>query len=162
MASHMLLPLLIASALAVGFFVLALYRPNPARIIAGGGFILAGLIDAILALIDPRIFVNSLAPNALPLYQTFFFGLQGGALGRFILAIGLWQLVVAGLILVNRTDFTRLGLVAAALFLAGISPLGVGCAFPSNLILAGALIALLRLQWPLESAVPAQKARAKM
>jgi hypothetical protein len=150
MTSALLLPLLLANALAVAFLVLALYRPNPARMIAGGGFVLAGLVNGTLAILNPQIYVTGFGPNAVGVYKTFIYGLVAQAPTRFILAIAVWQLVVAGLILVNSTDYTRLGLVAATVFLIGISPLGVGCAFPSNLILAAALVALMRLKWPLQ------------
>jgi len=150
MTSALLLPLLAANALAIAFLVLALYRPNPARMIAGGGFILAGLVNGTLAILNPQIYVTGFGPNAVGVYKTLIYGLLAQAPTRFILAVAVWQLVVAGLILVNSTDFTRLGLVAATVFLIGISPLGMGCAFPSNLILAAALVALIRLKWPLQ------------
>ena len=150
MTSALLLPLFLSNALAVAFLVLALYRPNPARMIAGGGFIFAGLINGTLAILNPQIYVTGFGPNAIGVYKTFIYGLLAQAPGRFILAIAVWQLVVAGMILVNSTDYTRLGCVAAAVFLVGISPLGVGCAFPSNLILAAALVVLARSRWPLQ------------
>lgn len=150
MTSALLLPLVAANAFAIAFLVLALYRPNPARIIAGGGFILAGLVNGTLAILNPQIYVRGFGPNAVGVYKTLIYGVLAQAPTRFILAIAVWQLVVAGLILMNSTDFTRLGLVAATVFLLGISPLGVGCAFPSNLILAAALVALIRLKWPLQ------------
>ncbi len=151
MTSALLLPLFLANALAVAFLVLALYRPNAARMIAGGGFILAGLINGTLAIVDPQIYVRGFGPNAVGVYKTFIYSLLAPRPGRFILAIAVWQIVVAAMILVNSTDYTRLGCVAAAVFLIGISPLGVGCAFPSNLILAAALLALVRLRWPLQA-----------
>ena len=150
MASALLLPLFAANALAVAFLVLALYRPNAARMIAGGGFILAGLINGTLAILDPQIYVRGFGPNAIGVYKTVIYGLLAQAPVRFILAIAVWQLIVAAMILVNSTDYIRLGLVAAAVFLIGISPLGLGCAFPSNLILAAGLVVLIRLRWPLQ------------
>lgn len=151
MTSALLLPLLAANAFAVAFLVLALYRPNAARIIAGGGFILAGLVNGTLALVNPQIYVTGFGPNAVGVYKTAIYSVLAQSPGRFILAIAVWQLVVASLILVNSTDYTRLGCAAAAIFLIGISPLGVGCAFPSNLILAAALVVLVRLRWPLQA-----------
>ena len=151
MTSALLLPLFAANALAVAFFVLAMYRPNAARITAGGGFILAGLINGTLALIDPQVYVRGLGPYAVGVYKTFIDSVLAQAPGRLILAFAVWHIFVGTCILVNSRDFVRLGSVAAALFLIGISPLGVGCAFPSNLLLAGALVALARLRWPLEA-----------
>ena len=104
MTSALLLPLLLANAFAVAFLVLALYRPNPARMIAGGGFILAGLVNGTLAILDPQIYVKGFGPNAVGVYKTFINGLLAQAPTRFILAVAVWQLVVAGLILVNSTD----------------------------------------------------------
>ncbi|HEY1204495.1 MAG: hypothetical protein ABSH46_04895 [Bryobacteraceae bacterium] len=149
MASQLLLLLFVANAFGVAFFVLALYRPNTARIVAGGGFIASSLVNATLALLDPQIYVKGLGPHAVGLYKDLIYGALGQAPGRLILALAVWQLIVAATILVNVTEYVRLGCVAAALFLIGISPLGVGCGFPSNLILAGGLVALIRLRWPL-------------
>ncbi len=151
MTSALLLPLLAANALAVAFLVLALYRPNPARLIAGGGFILAGLVNATLAILDPQIYVRGFGPHAVGVYKTAIYGILAPGPTRFILAIAVWQLIVAAMILVNSTDYTRLGCVCATIFLIGISPLGLGCAFPSNLILAAALMVLIRLKWPLQA-----------
>jgi len=151
MTSALLLPLLVANALAVAFLVLALYRPNTARLIAGGGFVLAGLVNATLAIVNPRIYVTGFGPSAVGVYKTLIYGLLAQAPTRFILAIAVWQLLVAATILLNSTDLTRLGLVAATIFLIGISPLGLGCAFPSNLILAAGLVVLIRMKWPLQA-----------
>ena len=150
MTSALLLPLLVSNALAIAFLVLALYRPNAARMIAGGGFVLAGLVNGTLAILNPQIYITGFGPNAVGVYKTLIYGVLAQAPKRFILAIAVWQLIVAATILVNSTDFARLGLLAATIFLIGISPLGVGCAFPSNLILAAGLVALIRLRWPLQ------------
>jgi hypothetical protein len=151
MTSALLLPLFVANAFAVAFLVLALYRPNVARIITGGGFVLAGLTNGTLAVLDPQIYIRGFGPHALGVYKTFIYAVVAQRPGRLILAIAVWQLLVGACILVNSSDFTRLGCVAAAVFLVGISPLGVGCAFPSNLILAAAAVVLVRLKWPLEA-----------
>ncbi len=151
MTSQLLLPLLVANAFAVAFLVLALYRPNAARMVAGGGFIVASLVNGTLALLAPQIYVRGFGPLAVGVYKTFIYGVLAQAPGRLILAIAVWQLIVGAAILVNVTEYVRLGLAAAAVFLVGISPLGAGCGFPSNLILAGALVALIRLRWPLEA-----------
>ena len=151
MTSQLLLPLFVANALSVAFLVLALYRPNAARIVAGGGFIVASLVNGTLALRDPQIYVTGFGPLAVGVYKTFIYGVLAQAPGRLILAIAVWQLVVGAVILVNLTEYVRLGCVAAAIFLIGISPLGVGCGFPSNLILAGGMVVLIRLRWPLDA-----------
>jgi hypothetical protein len=150
MTSALLLPLFAANAIAVAFFVLAMYRPNGARITAGGGFILAGLVNGTLAILDPQIYVRALGPNAMGIYKTVIDGVLAQAPRRLILAFAVWHLLVGGMILVNTTDYVRLGCVAATVFLIGISPLGLGCAFPSNLILGAAMVALIRLKWPLQ------------
>ena len=162
MTSHMLLPMLAANAVAVVFFVFTLYRPNGARMVAGAGVILSGLVNATLALLDPQIYVNGLGPNAIGVYKTLITGLPVHGLGRLIVGIGLWQLVVGALILTNIREYVRLGCFAACFFLLGISPLGPGCAFPSNLILAAGMVALFFVKWPRQAEAPVTKAGAKM
>ncbi len=151
MTPALLPPLLAANAFAVAFLVLALYRPNPARLIAGGGFVLAALINATLAILNPQIYVTGFGPHAVGIFKTVIYGILAPSPTRFILGIAVWQLIVAAMILANSTDYTRLGCVAATIFLIGISPLGLGCAFPSNLILAAGMVALIRSKWPLQA-----------
>src|SRR5208283_5665752 len=119
MTSALLLPLFVANAFAVAFLVLALYRPNVARIITGGGFVLAGLTNGTLAVLDPQIYIRGFGPHALGVYKTFIYAVVAQRPGRLILAIAVWQLLVGACILVNSSDFTRLGCVAAAVFLVG-------------------------------------------
>lgn len=162
MTSQMLLPLFVANALGVAFLALALYRPNAARIVAGGGFVVASLVNATFAIVNPQIYVKGFGPHAVGVYKTLIYGLLAQAPRRLILALAVWQLLVGAVILLDITEYVRLGCVAAACFLIGISPLGLGCAFPSNLIFAVGVVVLIRLRWPLNSEAPAVEAQAKM
>jgi hypothetical protein len=162
MTSDLLLPLFVANAVSVAFFVLALYRPDAARVIAGVGFILAGLVNFALALIDPQIYVRGFGPHAMGVYKDVIYGILAQGPGRLILAIAVWQLLVGGVTLVKRSEFVKLGCLAMTCFLVGISPLGVGSGFPSTLILAAATVVLLRQKWPSIWQVPAAKPRDTM
>ncbi len=148
MPSQMLVPFILANAFGIVFLVLALFRPNVARLIAGGGFVVASLVNGILAVRNPQIYVTGFEPYAIGVYKMFITGVLKQAPGRLILAVALWQLFVGIMILVNRTDYVRIGLLAATVWLIGISGLGLGCAFPGNLILAAGTVSLIRLQWP--------------
>jgi hypothetical protein len=151
MASQWLIPLFVANAFAVAFLVLALYRPNVARMVAGGGFVAAALVNATFAAIAPQVYVKVFGPHALGPFKDLIYGVLAQAPGRFIFALALWQAGVGAVILLNKTEYVRLGCLAAAIFLVGISPFGLACAFPSNLILVGGMVALIRLKWPLEA-----------
>jgi hypothetical protein len=158
----MLTPLLVANAFAVAFLVLALFRPNVARMVTGGGFIVASLVNATLALRDPQIYVRGFGPYAVGVYKDLIYGILAQAPGRLILALAVWQFIVGAVILTNSTELVRLGCAAATIFLIGLSPLGLGCGFPSNLIFAAGVVVLIRLRWPLNAQAPVAKARARM
>jgi hypothetical protein len=162
MTSALLLPLFLANALSVAFFILALYWPDRARRIAGGGFVVASLVNATLAVFNPQIYVRVFGPYAVGIYKDVIYGLLAKATTRLVLALAVWQLIVAAIILINSTEYVRLGCVAMAIFFLGVSPLGVGSAFPSTLILAAGMLVLVRHRWPIQPETPAPEPRARM
>jgi hypothetical protein len=159
MTSQMLVPLFLANALSVAFFVLALYRPNTARIVTGAGFLLAALVDGTLALVNPQIYVRTFGPHAVGVYKDLIYGVLAQAPGRLILAMAVWQAVVGGVVLFRQSEFVKLGCVAAACYLVALSPLGAASGFPATLILAAAMVVLVFQKWPSIWEAPAASPR---
>jgi membrane protein implicated in regulation of membrane protease activity len=74
----------------------------------------------------------------------------------FVLAIAAGQVLAGVALALGRGALLWLGVVGAACFLVAISWLGVGAAFPTNLVLAAGVLALLRARRP----APQRDARA--
>lgn len=140
--------IVIANVLAVAFVIVALYRPNLARVIAGAGFILAALVNCVVALRAPLFYLDALEPLAWGVYREFLHSVFTQAPVRLLLAVALWQALVGCVFLVRQTPFIRLASVAAFGFFLLLVPLGAGSGFPSTLILAGGMVVLFLRKWP--------------
>jgi hypothetical protein len=148
MVSHILPQVAAANVLAVVFFIVALYRPNAARVIAGAGLILAALVNCVAALRAPLFFGATLEPLAWGVYRDFIHSVFAQAAVRLLLAIALWQAVVGCVFLIRQAPFIKLACVAAFCFFLLLVPLGAGSGFPSTLILASAMVVLFFRKWP--------------
>jgi hypothetical protein len=148
MAPHLLTPVIVANVLAVAFFILALYRPNAARLIAAAGFLLDAAFNCVLAIRAPLFYANALEPLAWGGYRDFIESVFVAAPIRLLLAIALWQALVGCVFLIRQAPFIRLACVAAFGFFLLLVPLGAGSAFPATLILAAAMVALFFRKWP--------------
>ena len=96
------------------------------------------------ALRSPDVYVTGFGPHAFAPMRQFIEGAVALAPGAIVLAIATGQLLVAvGLALGRGVPF-RVAVVGATCFLVGISWLGVGAAFPTNLVLAAGVLLLLR------------------
>jgi hypothetical protein len=162
MASQYLVPILIANGLGVVFVILALFKPNLARWIAGVAFVAAGVVDAVIAVRDPLLWVRVLGPNAWGVYKDLVNSVLAQVPTRLELTIAAWQLLVGGLILSKSRPYIRLGCGAAAWFLVMIAPLGIYSAFPSSLIVAAGMLVLVVRKWQFPETVSTSKARATM
>jgi hypothetical protein len=160
MVSHIVTPVAVANVLAVVFFIVALYRPNAAVVIAGAGFILAALVNCAVALRAPLFFVATLEPLAWGGYRDFFRSVFAQAPVRLLLAIALWQALVGCVFLIRQGPFIKLACAAAFGFFVLLIPLGAGSGFPSTLILAGAMAVLFFRKWQLPEA-PASEPRVQ-
>jgi hypothetical protein len=90
------------------------------------------------------MYVEGFGPTAIPLYQAFIEGPFARNPALFVLPIALGQLLCGLAVLFGRGRWVRLGLVGCIVFLVAITGLGVGCAFPANLVMAIGPALLLR------------------
>lgn len=91
---------------------------------------------------NPRVYLDYAPLAVLKIYRDIILGPFAHHVRLFVLLIALGQALIAlGLALGNV--WARLALVGALIFLVDIAPLGVGSAFPSTLVLAGAAGVLL-------------------
>jgi hypothetical protein len=133
--------LLVAAAMVV---LCARWPHTVGRLAVVVVFLPAGLVNATLALVNPSLYVEGFGPTAIPLYQAFIEGPFARNPALFVLPIALGQLLCGLAVLFGRGNQARLGLVGCVVFLVAITGLGVGCAFPANLVMAIGPALLLR------------------
>ncbi len=131
-------PYLVTNLLALGLVVLAFTKPRTTRWLFTALFGGAAIFNAIFALRDPGAYVSGYAKLAAPAYRDFIEGTFAAHTTPIVLSIALGQLVIAVMLALGGRSLTR-GAIGAVVFLVAISPLGVGSAFPSTLILALAI-----------------------
>jgi hypothetical protein len=133
--------LLVAAALVV---LCARWPHTAGRLGVAVLFLPAGVVNATLALVNPSLYVEGFGPTAIPLYQAFIEGPFAVNPTLYVLPIALGQLLCGVAVLFGRGHAVRLGLGGCIVFLVAITGLGVGCAFPANLVMAIGPALLLR------------------
>lgn len=114
--------------------------PKIAKIIWAVIFILAGIFNAYTVTSDPQAYLMY-SQWAIGPYKTFINGSFSSNTALFVYLIASGQ-ILAGIFLFLKRKFFLAGIVGGIFFLAAISPLGVGSAFPSTLLMAGSLALL--------------------
>jgi hypothetical protein len=112
----------------------------PYAVLFGG----ASVLNAVTALRTPMVYVEGFGPRAVGPMKEIIEGAVALAPDAFVLAIAVGQAAIAAGLAVGRGAALVLGVAGAATFLVAISWLGVGAAFPTNLVLAAGVLLLLR------------------
>ncbi len=136
-------PHLVSLVVALLLAVAAWKRPNLGRALFVLLFAAASVVNTYTALTVPDQYLEYANLTESPAYRALILGPFARHLIEFVLAIACGQAMVA-LGLTMRGLFARVAAVGGIVFLVAIAPLGVGSAFPSSLLLAGGLVALLR------------------
>ena len=141
-------PIAIAYAITAGVSIAMLLaawrRPRVGRLLFAVMFFAAGLFNGVTALRTPQVYVHGFGRYAVGPYRSFIEGPFAVAPGVFVLAIAAGQLLVALGITFGRGLLFKAGVAGAVVFLLAISGLGVGAAFPLNLVLAAGAVLLMR------------------
>jgi hypothetical protein len=119
-------------------------RPRLGRVLFALLFGVAAIFNAATAIRTPEVYVEGFAPHAIRPMREFIERVVALAPDAFVLAVAAGQLLVALALAFGRGLTFALGVAGAAAFLVGISWLGVGSAFPLNLVLAAGVLLLLR------------------
>lgn len=114
--------------------------PKTGKVAWGVIFILAGLFNVYTGMTNPQAYVEY-GEGAVKLYQKFIYGPFSSYTTLFISLIAAGQITV-GIFLLLKKKFFLWGILGGITFLLAISPLGVGSAFPSTLLMAGSLVLL--------------------
>ncbi|MDH4196407.1 MAG: hypothetical protein OEW05_03265 [Candidatus Aminicenantes bacterium] len=139
----MLVPYIVANALALVLLWLAAKKPKLARWVFGAIFVGAAFFNAYMAAKRPQAYVDSYGASAwFPIYREFIHGFFSRATALLVLLIAAGQ-AVCGVLLFTRRSY-KLGALGAVIFLLAIAPLGLGSAFPSTLLMAVGLVLAMR------------------
>jgi hypothetical protein len=133
---ELVVPYAASMAIAVALLAAALKWPRAARIIIGVGFCAAGVFNTVTVLRHPEAYLFY-ATHAVEAYRQIITGPFAAHPRACVIAIAAGQAAAGVLLLTARG--ARWGAAGAIVFLLAIAPLGVGSAFPSTLIIAGAV-----------------------
>lgn len=147
---------IISNAVAVFLLFAAWKWPKLSRTLFSLLFAWACWTNWSIAVSSPQDYLEYASLTFLPVYEDF---IRGWFSEHIALVVG-FIATVQGLIAIALTLkgwIYKLGCVAAIIFLLSITPLGVGSAFPCTLIMAIAILILLRNQhsylWQIEKPV---------
>ena len=137
------LPYSISNLVALALLFLALRFPVVARIVLGIIFLLASIVNAREAILQPSSYLFYEQVALLPVYRDFIAGWFSDHVRAMVLPIAFGQLLIAVGMFV-RGIWLKLSIVGVVTFGLAIAPLGIGSAFPCSIVLA---IAATQL-WP--------------
>jgi len=135
---------LVTGSVSLALLAVAWRWPRAGRLAFAVLFLGAAVFNAATALRTPDVYVTGFGPRAFPPMREVIEGVVALAPGAFVLAVAAGQLLVGAGLALGRGLAFRLAIVGGATFLAGISWLGTGAAFPTNLVLAAGVVMLAR------------------
>ena len=106
-------------------------------------FLWASYTNAKTAIMDPQGYLNYASFAWLQIYKDFISGFFAKNITTTVLTIAFFQFLIA-ILLSSTGQFVKWGGWMAVIFLVAIAPLGVGSGFPSSLIMAAAIIVIIR------------------
>jgi Mn2+/Fe2+ NRAMP family transporter len=139
---------IVTSVVSVVMLVVAWRWPRAGRLLYGLLFLAAGVFNAVTAVRTPQVYVQGFAPHALPPMREFIERVVALVPDAFVLTMAAGQVLVAAALALGRGLLFWFGVVAATCFLVALSWLGVGAAFPTNLVMAAGVVLLLRARQP--------------
>lgn len=148
-------PYIVTHIIAALFLITAWRAPVMTRVVAALGFTVAGGYNIWTAMDSPSSYVAAFGPHALPMYQTFIYGVFARHTAPIVFAISLGQLAV-GVSLFAKLRCRKVGYAGAIVFFIAVTPLGIGPAAPSTLIFASGMALMLRFDVKC-SAAPADR-----
>lgn len=134
------LPYTITHVITFSLIFICYKWPKIGKVAWGIIFILAGIYNIYTGISNPQAYLGY-SQGAVSLYQRFINGLFSSYTSLIVSLIASGQIIVGIFLLMKRTPFL-LGILGGIIFLVAISPLGIGSAFPSTLLMAISLIFL--------------------
>lgn len=136
-------PYIISNVIAIATAVIAMLWPNTGRVFLSGIFIGAAAFNAFTAWANPDLYLLFGELTTSGLYRKIILGPFSKHVEIYVSVIAGCQVVI-GAFLLYKGKLLKTAMMAAIIFLVAIAPFGTGSAFPAPLILATALIILMR------------------
>ncbi len=129
--------LAIANLFALAVLLTSIWRPRGCRWLLVILFTWASITNAVISLRNPQVYVEYAAFAQLDVYRRFILGPFAAHVAWLVVPIAIGQLAIAYLLTRKGLSFT-LGIIGVTIFLAAITPLGVGAggSFPIVVIVA--------------------------
>lgn len=143
MTPEMFVPLLVSNAFALVLAVLCWRRPRAGQLLGALLFLGGGCFNLYHAFAAPHVYETFRAFAWLDAYRQVIDAIWPTYATPFIAAIALGQIAV-GVLLAAGGRAARLGALGASVFLAAITPLGWGAAFPFTLVAIAGFAPMLR------------------
>jgi len=134
------IPYIVTYCLTFALIFICYKWPKIGKVAWGIIFILAGIFNIYTGISNPQAYVDY-GQHAVGLYQKFIYGLFSAYTSLIVSLIASGQILVGIFLLMKRKLFL-LGIVGGIIFLIAISPLGIGSASPSTLLMAISLVLL--------------------
>jgi hypothetical protein len=130
---------LAANAFALAVLAVAFWRRDIARWTVVGVFGWAACINTWTALAQPELYLDYATLTVSSWYRDFILGWFSRHVSPVVITIAAGQLLVAGLLASPVRAHRWIGATGAWMFLAAITPLGVGAGLPFSLTFGAAL-----------------------
>ena len=134
------LPFTVTHVITLSLIFFCYNWPKIGKVAWGIIFILAGIFNIYTGISNPQAYVDY-GSQAVDLYKKFIYGVLSSYTSLIVSLIALGQILVGIFLFMKRTLFL-LGILGGIIFLVAISPLGIGSAFPSTLLMSISLVLL--------------------
>jgi len=139
-----LIPYVVSNVLSILLIFICYKWSKIGKIVWGTIFLAAGIFNVITSFRTPHVYVEAYGQTAvLPFYKDFIYGIFSDHTTLFVTLIASGQIVVSILLFLKKMLF-KLGTIGGIVFLIAISPLGIGSAFPSTILMAISLFILFK------------------
>ncbi|MBI2388722.1 MAG: hypothetical protein HYV09_03810 [Deltaproteobacteria bacterium] len=138
-----LVPHLVSIVFGLAMLVTTWKRPNLGRVLFVVLFGWAAATNAYTGLTTPWVYLDYASLTESPVYKAIILGPFARHVTAYVLMVAIAQAMIA-IGLAMRGKLARVAAIGAIVFLIAVAPLGIGSAFPTTLLLAGALAILLR------------------
>ena len=129
--------------LSIGLVIISWKWNTLARTILSLLFLWAGFYNLRTSFIRPDEYLQFANFSYSHLYRTFILGFFSKHITLIVASIAFLQITMA-IMIALKGKVVLLGLAGMVIFLVAITPLGIGSAFPSSLLMAIACILLMR------------------
>ena len=144
MLNEYLVPFIVSNVISLILIFICYKWYKTGKILFSIIFLAAGIFNFTVSGDSPEVYYKVYGETAVfGFYKTFIYGIFRENVEVFVKAIALGQMTV-GILLLSKGNWTTLGVIGGIVFLTGISPLGVGSAFPATLLMIIGLILLFK------------------